>query len=53
MDNAMKDIQAEKIVNWETYTQDRNKWKPVVEQAETHINSPHIILKIFSRVEAG
>jgi hypothetical protein len=37
MDNVMKDIQAMKIVNWKRWAQDRNKWKPIVEQSKTHI----------------
>jgi hypothetical protein len=32
-----KDIQAIKNVNWKRCAQDRNKWKAVVEQAETHV----------------
>jgi hypothetical protein len=37
MDNVMKDIRAMKIVNWKMSAQDRNKWKSIFEQAETHI----------------
>jgi hypothetical protein len=36
-DNVMKEIQTMKIINWEKCTRDRNKWKSIVEQAETHI----------------
>jgi hypothetical protein len=35
MDNVMEDIQAMKIVNWKRC--ERNKWKSIVEQTETHI----------------
>jgi hypothetical protein len=35
MDNVMKDIQAVKIVKWKRCAQDRNKWKSIVEQAQT------------------
>jgi hypothetical protein len=37
IDNAMKDIQAMKIVDWRRCAQDRNKSKPIFEQAKTHI----------------
>jgi hypothetical protein len=32
MDNILKEIQAMKIVSWKRCAQDRNKWKPIVEQ---------------------
>jgi hypothetical protein len=34
MDNVMKDIQAMKIFNCKRCAQDRNKWKPIVEQSK-------------------
>jgi hypothetical protein len=36
MDNVTKNIQAMKTVNWKRCVQDRNKWKSIVEQLETH-----------------
>jgi hypothetical protein len=43
IDNVMQDFQAMKIVNWKRCAQDRNKWKPIVEQAKTHIELQRLV----------
>jgi hypothetical protein len=36
-EDIRNDLKAMKVQNWKKLTQDRNKWKGIIEQAETHV----------------